>query len=406
MLISIFLLFFLISILWWFYCGYLLFLFLYNRFKGSQPPRTTGDEELPGVYIIVPTYNEEELVRQKINNINQTTIATEKLHVIFIDGGSTDNTPKIIQKLIKNRCNWQLIRSSHFGKINQLNFALGYLDQIDPSSIIINTDVDALLASNSVELIVKMLTYNPSIGVVGGNITPSRFAIKLEAQHWRQQNQMRMIESSLYSCSSVVAPCYGFKRSLLKRFPDDCIADDLYLAYYANSKGLLVKYLPEAKGEEIRVPQRHLDYIAHKFRKTNACLREGFRFLSLFSTYPSQWKLIYSVKFMQLILCPFITAFFIIYSILLLFKENLTSVIVIFGWMLFFAGMTITTPFLLRVMEVKKNNGINGDSPGSMINLFSSLFLMILIITSSVIIYPFYKQDSHYSKVSSRQDRV
>ncbi len=403
MLISIFVLFLLMAALWWLYSGYLVFLVAFNRFTGSLPPRTTGSEELPDIYIIVPTFNEEGLVRDKIININATTIPKEKLHVIFVDGSSTDNTPTIIQQLIENRPNWKFIKSPFSGKINQLNFALNSLDPIDPSSIIINTDADAILAKNSVELISKMLVKNPNIGVVGGNISPPRSAIRLEAQHWMQQNQMRMIESSIFSCSSVVAPCYGFKRALLDRFPDDCIADDLYLAYYANSKDLQVKYLSEAKGKEIRAPQRHLDYIVHKFRKTNACLREAFRFLSLFSTYPFQWKLIYGVKVLQLILCPLIISGVIFYSGFLLFGENPLPVIVIAAWLLLLAGMMTTTRFLLKVTGVNGQVD-NGDIRGTVISLFTSLSLITLIIIASVISYPFYKQDSCYSKVSSRQN--
>ena len=282
-----------------------------------------------------------------------------------------------------------------------MNFALSTLEAIPPSSIIVNSDADALLESNTIELIVKILADNSNIGVVGANIYPSRLAIRLEFQHWMQQNQLRMIESSLYSCSSVVAPCYGFRRNIIDRFPDDCVADDLYLAYFANSKGLLVKCLVEANGKETRAPQRHIDYIVHKFRKTNACLREAFRFLPFFNGYPFQWKIIYSVKVLQLILCPFIILVFILYSIFLLFSQYPLPVVVFIGWTLLIISMSATIRFLLTMTGLKDQD-INKNIRGTPISLFINLSFMTLIIIASVISYPFYRQNSCYTKVSSR----
>ena len=403
MLLSILTFILFIFILYWLYNGYLLFLFLYNRFNSNPSSPVIADEKHPDIYLIVPTYNEEKMIIDKIENIRAAKVSNKRLHVIFVDGGSIDNTSNIIQQNINNESNWHFIQSSLRGKINQLNFALGTLDNIPPSSIIVNSDVDALLDSNSVELIAETLAHNVHIGLVGGNIHPSDLAIGLESQHWLQQNRWRMIESVLYSCSSVVAPCYGFRRNLIDRFPDDCIADDLYLAYFANSKGLIVKYLADATGQETRAPENYDEYIIHKFRKTNACLKEAFRFLTLIMNYPLQWKVIYSVKVLQLILSPFIIIFLIADSIVLLLEPYPLPAAIIIVWGFFIASIMVTTRKLLKMAGLQHKD-VKKNIRGTPFSLIVSLILMTLIVIASIISYPFYQQNSCYTKVSPHKD--
>ena len=52
-------------------------------------------EELPTVTLVVPAYNEEARVLSKIANVRELEYPREKLEVVFVSDGSTDDTPRI-----------------------------------------------------------------------------------------------------------------------------------------------------------------------------------------------------------------------------------------------------------------------------------------------------------------------
>src|SRR5206468_5938724 len=57
------------------------------------------DEDLPAVTMIVPVYNEEEHLEEKIENVRQMSYPREKLQVIFVSDGSTDRSTAILERL-------------------------------------------------------------------------------------------------------------------------------------------------------------------------------------------------------------------------------------------------------------------------------------------------------------------
>ena len=64
-----------------------------NRRAGSS----RGD--LPGVTFLVPAYNEEAHLPEKIENLRQTGYPREKLQIVFVSDGSTDLTNEILSRV-------------------------------------------------------------------------------------------------------------------------------------------------------------------------------------------------------------------------------------------------------------------------------------------------------------------
>src|SRR4051812_32002026 len=56
-------------------------------------------DEQPILSIIVPVYNEQNTLQSIIKRIMDVKISQE---IIVVDDGSTDDTPKILQRIIKN----------------------------------------------------------------------------------------------------------------------------------------------------------------------------------------------------------------------------------------------------------------------------------------------------------------
>lgn len=76
--------------------GFLLYTaFLYFRYKAVEP---LSDEELPKCTVIVPAYNEGELVYETLTSLVQSDYPKDKLQIISIDDGSQDDTWNWMEK--------------------------------------------------------------------------------------------------------------------------------------------------------------------------------------------------------------------------------------------------------------------------------------------------------------------
>jgi len=74
---------------------------------------------LPILYIVVPCYNEEEVLPvtskmflDKLRALEQAQKISSKSRILFIDDGSKDNTWEIICGLSKQDCHFKGIRQS------------------------------------------------------------------------------------------------------------------------------------------------------------------------------------------------------------------------------------------------------------------------------------------------------
>ena len=344
------------------------------------------------VIIFVPCFNEENFIQKKIDNLNSLKYEDSKLDVYFLHGESTDKTRDIIQSSISEVQNFHLVETRCTGKINQLNY--GLLHCKGEPDIIVCTDVDAILSEDVLTQFCLAFQANEKVAVVGANISPFD-TIKIEDHFWRDQNIIRILESNVYTSSIVVAPCYAFRPSLLEQFPKDCVADDIYISFKANTENYLTKYIVEAEGKETRTPNNLGEFFVHKFRKGNAYLIELFRFFYLLPHMTGWWKTIYITKFFQLAIMPWAVPFFLLSTISLTLSGWGLFQVSFFGLLSLLVGFAIT--FLLLKRERKKYYASDESFEIPNLNLFILSNIILIVVGIS---YPFYKQNSSYKKIS------
>jgi poly-beta-1,6-N-acetyl-D-glucosamine synthase len=146
-----------------FYSSYLVCLSYYN--KKSEANNELMDFSYPSVSLLVPVYNEEQIVSNKLKNIEEIVYPDNKLEVIFIDGCSTDTTCKVIMDYSqKSKKSIQLIRPE---KRNGYTHAM--IDGIKSSKgeIIVATDAASFYYPDTVQHLTKHFA-DPTIGAVSG----------------------------------------------------------------------------------------------------------------------------------------------------------------------------------------------------------------------------------------------
>lgn len=404
---GLFLLLYLISfIIWWGYSGYFIFLYLIylknksvslkqSNLRNSECYHNTAN--FPTITILVPCYNEEILVEKKIKNLLSLDYPKEKLEIIFLDGKSTDNTFSVLNETIKNSNSMSYVKAIQTnirGKILQLNFILKELK----SDIIINTDMDGILKENALIEIVKEFKKDEKIGIIGAFIIPENCSPE-ENYHWDTQNRIRIMESLAYSSSVIIAVCYAFKNGIINEFPEDVIADDVYLAFEANLKGYKVIYSTNAIGVEMRASQSKKEFIKHKLRKTNANIVETLKYISKFPEILNgsfMWTIIFTTRTLQVLIIPLLTIFYVIFCLFMIYNKYYKPIISLF---IVFIISFLTS---YKILHSIKLPGYNQGK--KQFNLFTNLithFLLGIIMIYSVLIYPFYKQDSSYKRIGT-----
>lgn len=199
-------------------------------------------EELPSVTFLIPAYNEEKHLRQKIANLFEMDYPREKLQIIFISDGSTDATNEILASLCDSGIEL-LALSERAGKANALN--QGVLRA--RHDLLIFSDASTLFASDAVRSLVRHFS-DETVGVVCGAL---RFQAGAESQqtegvYWRYESMMRLMEARLGATLTASGAVYALRRNAYVPLTPGAVLDDFLIPMNARRHCYRVLYDPEA----------------------------------------------------------------------------------------------------------------------------------------------------------------
>lgn len=140
-------------------------LFLYLRYKTVA---AVSDTELPLCTVIVPAYNEGELVYKTLHSLAESDYPIEKLQIISIDDGSQDDTWQWMQLAKEELGNRVSIyqQPKNKGKRHALyrGFKLGMGD------VFITVDSDSIVKKDTLRIMASPFVVNDECGAVAGNV--------------------------------------------------------------------------------------------------------------------------------------------------------------------------------------------------------------------------------------------
>jgi hypothetical protein len=197
-------------------------------------------------------------------------------------------------------------------------------------------------------------------------------------------NLIRRYESGRGSSSLVAGPCYAFRRTLLGQFPDDVVSDDVYVALAAAASGLRVA-LADVRVVEQRSPLRLGDLLRHKLRKTDAYLREIFRFLPYVGQMPAPARIIFLWRAAHLTVLPVVVTL-----------GSLGAALALPGLP---RGLGYLLPAVAVVLFLASWWGLGRRS--SPAQLLAHGVLLSAVTLAALVCYPFSRQTASLPKVAS-----
>jgi len=229
----------------------------------------------PRVSIILPTYNEAEFIRERLDNIYNQDYPRELVELIVADSGSNDGTIESIKewKLTHENFNLKLvIETEKKGKLYALLKALDHLST--KSEIAILTDADAFWEPDALGKAVSYFA-DPSVGSVTACIYYNDNNVH-ENVYRNYYNVIRVAESKIYATPVHNGPFLAIRSDLVKKYgiPDFPGSDDssfgsyiAFLGYRAIQADDIVVKEP-IRGNQMRRRIRRAHHLIINFLET------------------------------------------------------------------------------------------------------------------------------------------
>ena len=194
-----------------------------GRYRKGDGESADPGWESPPVSMIIPAYNEEQVIARKIQNSLELDYPAAKLEIVVVSDGSIDATEKMAREAAGQRVRL-VFRADHQGKTACINAVLPGLS----GEIVVFTDANALFFPDAMRRLAAPFC-DSSIGCVMGELQYRREdslnSSLGEGLYWRYENFIKERESRLGSTIVGNGAIYAMRRSLCRSLPLQVEAD-------------------------------------------------------------------------------------------------------------------------------------------------------------------------------------
>ena len=234
------------------YIGYGILLYIIIRLKrlfAGKPCEAVlpADEELPTMTLMICAYNEEDVVKEKMENTLALDYPKDKLRIMWVTDGSNDHT----NELLAAYPGVDIVFSpERRGKTAALKHGLRELK----TRYVAFTDANTMINAGALREIARLFC-DPTVGCVSGE---KRVAARKEGEmaaegegiYWRYESTLKRWDSELYSAMGAAGELYAIDPKLCREVPDEALLDDFMMSMYVVQAGKRIAYTAEAYAME------------------------------------------------------------------------------------------------------------------------------------------------------------
>jgi len=225
--------------------GYPLLLWGLVRLFGEDESAAEWRDDLPLVTLIVPAYDEEEVIERRIANALELDYPRERLELIVASDGSADRTADLARAAGADR----VLELPRGGKVAALDSAVREAG----GQVLAFSDANALWRPDALRRLIDRLA-DERVGYVCGQV---RFlggeGGNQEGLYWRYEMAVRALESSLAGVTAGNGAIYAVRREAYLEL-DPSRGQDISFPYELTKRGWRAAYEPGALAEERMAP--------------------------------------------------------------------------------------------------------------------------------------------------------
>jgi len=241
-----------LAIVFYTYIGYgvLLYALLWIKNRLSLPhpePVLPGNDELPDMTLMICAYNEEDIIAEKMANIREIDYPSEKLCVMWVTDGSTDNSNQLLSQYPEVTLVYSPERR---GKAAAMQHGLS----LNKAPFVVFTDANTMLNTNAIREIARQFL-KPNVSCVSGekrvvSREAGQVAAEGEGLYWRYESTLKRWDSELYSAMGAAGELFAVRMSHYHPAPANALLDDFMMSMLIVKDGHRIAYTSEAYATE------------------------------------------------------------------------------------------------------------------------------------------------------------
>jgi cellulose synthase/poly-beta-1,6-N-acetylglucosamine synthase-like glycosyltransferase len=262
--------------------GYPVLIHILGKIRAAKTHPFGEPSDEPSVSVVLVVRNEGNRIIERIQNLLATDFPLEKIEVILVSDGSTDDT---IQKLadIDTTSICAIDSPSHRGKPACLNDGIAAAS----GEIIILTDARQQFTKSTIPALVSPFS-DAQTGAVSGELIIGESGSGVGAgvdAYWKLEKAIRLGESHFDSSIGCTGAVYAVRKSLFTPLPEDTLIDDVVCPMLISLKDKRVLFCPEALAYDPQI----LDPVNEKRRKRRT-IAGNFQMLFRYPSWLLPWK--------------------------------------------------------------------------------------------------------------------
>lgn len=251
------------------YVGYPVCITLVGRLRNQRVRKDTEFE--PPVTVVIPAYNEERVIREKVENSLALDYPAHKLEVVVVSDASSDATDSIVREYADRGVRLERM-PARGGKTRALNTVVPRVQ----TDIVVLCDANVMFDRRAVAELVGNFA-DEEVGCVCGrkiyrNSCPAATA-KGERLYWQLEEYLKRCESLSGSVAGADGAIYAIRRSLFVPIRDE-LSDDFLISLNVFSQGYRIVSEPRALAFESTTT-----VAVEEFRRKNRIVATAIRTL-------------------------------------------------------------------------------------------------------------------------------
>ena len=208
----------------------------------------------PSVTVLVAAYNEEDCIAAKVDNTLGLDYPPERICLLVVTDGSTDQTPEIVAERAAHDARVQMLHQpERRGKAAALARAFPHAR----GDIVVFTDANTHFALHTIQFLVRHFA-DPQVGGASGSkrmLRPDQSTPgQGESLYWRYESFIKRCDSAVSSVMGVPGEVWAARRSVYEPPEADTLLDDFVGSLRLVERGWRVVYDPEVVAIEEASP--------------------------------------------------------------------------------------------------------------------------------------------------------
>ena len=215
--------------------------------KEASPILPLDQALLPDVTLMICAYNEAEVIEEKMNNIRSLNYPKDKLCVMWVTDGSTDDSNKMLLSYPEVHLVYSPERK---GKAAAMQHGL----KQNKAEYVIFTDANTMLNADAIREIVRQFMKKNVSCVSGEKRVAARHSGQATAEgegiYWKYESTLKRWDSELYSAMGAAGELFAVRMSHYRPAPSNALLDDFMISMLILKDGHRIAYTKEAYATE------------------------------------------------------------------------------------------------------------------------------------------------------------